>query len=589
MSKPISQVEETLPPDPSQRAAFKWLLHRARPAGAWIGLSAGLGLAGGFLLIAQAALLAGIFHLAAVRRTPAGELLPLFGIAAAVILTRAVAAWIREEAGFTAGARVREQIRSAMLERLFDLGPAHAAGRRSGALSAAVLERVEALHDFYARYLPQLAIAAAVPAAILAFVFPISWAAGGLLLFTAPLIPLFMVLVGMGAESISQKHYEALSRLGAQFLDILRGIESLKRFGRSRGRSAAISHSSEQYRRRTMGVLRIAFLSSAVLEFFSSIAIALVAVYLGLTYLGYLDFGLYGKKLTLEKGLFILLLAPEFYLPLRELGASYHARAEAIGAVAKIRQLLDASCPAAGGSAGVPVLPPGSIRFEEVCFAHQGERSAVLSGIDLVLTPGRRTFLLGGSGEGKTTLLYLLMQFVAPTSGRILVDGRPLSEISPDAWRGQISWVGQEPRLVAGTVRENILLGRPEATDAAVRAAAQIAHVAEFTSRLPNGLDEDTGEGGRLLSRGQAQRVALARAVLADAPVLLLDEPLAGLDAETERKVEATLEAICREKTVLWVTHRLAAVGPDDRLLLLAGGRVREASIEELRPGSAGR
>jgi ATP-binding cassette subfamily C protein CydD len=410
-----------------------------------------------------------------------------------------------------------------------------------------------------------------------------------LLLFTAPLIPLFMVLVGMGAESISQKHYEALSRLGARFLDILRGIETLKRFGRSRGRSESISRSSEQYRRRTMGVLRVAFLSSAVLEFFSSIAIALVAVYLGLTYLGYLNFGLYGRALSLEKGLFILLLAPEFYLPLRELGTSYHARAEAIGAVGEIRQLLDASSPAGGAGTGAPVLSPAGIRFEGVFFAYEGAHSSVLSGIDLALTPGRRTFLVGGSGEGKTTLLYLLMKFVVPTSGRILVDGRSLSKISPEAWREQISWVGQEPRLVAGTVRENIRLGCPEATEAAVKAAAQIAHVEEFASRMPNGLDQDAGEGGRLLSRGQAQRVALARAILADAPVLLLDEPLAGLDAETERKVAATLERLCREKTVLWVTHRLHAVGPDDRLLVLSGGRVREVPIEELRPGSAGR
>jgi ATP-binding cassette subfamily C protein CydD len=563
---------------------LRWLLSQARPAGPWLALAAGLGLAGGFLTVAQAALLARIFQQAAVDGAPLKSLLPMFLLCLAVILLRAGAGWGREEAGFAAGAKVRARIRSAMLERLFDLGPAVFAGCRSGDTAATVLERVEALQAFYARYLPQLAVAAAVPCTVLAAIFPISWAAGGLLLFTAPLIPFFMVLVGMGAEAVSQRHFDALGKLGAQFLDILQGIETLKRFGRSRERAESIARSSESYRRRTMAVLRIAFLSSAVLEFFASISIALVAVYLGLSYLGYLDFGLYGRALTLQSGLFILLLAPEFYLPLRELGAHYHARAEAVGAAGEIERVM-AQAPRPVPGTATENAAAARIRFEKVCFSYAPEQTPVLQDVELSLCRGRRTVLMGPSGEGKTTLLFLLLQFLAPTGGRILVDGRPLSEMAPDTWRRQVGWVGQEPVLLSGTVRENIRLARPEATDAQIEAAAKMAHVSEFLPRLPGGIDGQVGEGGRLLSRGQAQRVALARVFLKDAPVLLLDEPQAGLDAETEQAVTTALQTLCRNKTVLWVTHRLAAVDPADRVLVVSDGQVREAGPGDLLRG----
>jgi ATP-binding cassette subfamily C protein CydD len=473
-----------------------------------------------------------------------------------------------------------------MLARLFDRGPAFVAGRQTGDMAATVLDRVEALQEFYARYLPQLVVAAAVPCTVLAFVFPISWAAGGLLLFTAPLIPLFMVLVGMGAETVSQRHFEALGKLGAQFLDILQGMETLKRFGQSRGRADSIARSSDSYRRRTMAVLRIAFLSSAVLEFFASFAIALVAVYLGLSYLGYLEFGLYGRPLALHSGLFILLLAPEFYLPLRELGAHYHARAEAIGAAGEIERVMTQAPRPAAGSAR-PEAAGDRIRFEGVGFSYPGERRPVLKNLDLSLSRGRRTFLLGRSGEGKTTILFLLLQFLAPIEGRILVDGTPLSDMDPDTWRRQVGWVGQEPRLLSGTVRENIRLARPEATDAQIEEAAEMAQVTEFLPRLSGGIEGQVGEGGGLLSRGQAQRVALARAFLKNAPVLLLDEPLAGLDAETEGVVSTALQTLCRGKTVLWVTHRLAEVESGDRVLIVSDGRAREATIDELRGGGS--
>jgi ATP-binding cassette subfamily C protein CydD len=566
-----------------QRAMLGWLLGRARPASFWIGLSAGLGIAGGFLIVAQAALFSRIIHRAAMEGAGPEALTPLFLLAAAVVLVRAVVGWGREFAGFNAGAKVREQIRSALLSRLFEAGPSLVSERRSGELASVVFDRTEALHGFFSLYLPQLAVAAAVPFTLAAFVLPVSWAAAGLLLLTAPMIPLFMILVGMGAEAVSQKHFAALERLSAHFLDVLQGLTTLKLFERSRSEADRLARSSEQYRRRTMKVLRIAFLSSAVLEFFASISIALVAVYLGLAYLGYLDFGLYGRSLTLAGGLFVLLLAPDFYLPLRELGVNYHVRAEAVGAAEDLRLLLEQK-PSISKGRSLPEGEAFDIRFQDVSFAYTKNSLPLLERVEFTIHPGQKVFLLGASGEGKTTLLHLLLRFFSPDRGKILINGIRLEEFSAEDWRRQVSWVGQEPRLFDGSIRDNIRIGRPEAGDEKVEAAAAAAHVTEFAARLDRGLDAPVGEGGRRLSRGQAQRVALARAHLKAAPILLLDEPTAGLDAETEEQVADALALLCRGKTVLWVTHRLNAAARADRVFFLKSGGIHEGDPEHLLP-----
>ena len=322
------------------KKARRWLFKRALAARIWILLSVLLGLGSGLLLIVQARFLARIVHGAFIENQGTNALWPLFALLAGIIGLRSVLGWARETAGFYAGAGIRQELRNELLDHIVSLGPGYTSRQSSGALTSTVLEHVEGLHDFYAFYLPQLALAALIPAAIVAFIFPYSWAAAGLLLATAPLIPLFMVLVGMGAESISQRHFQALARMSAYFLDVLRGIATLKLFNRSKGAEESIARVSNDYRLRTMQVLRVAFLSSAVLEFFSSISIALVAVYLAMSYLGYFSFGLYGQSLNLAAGLFILLLAPDFYLPLRELGTHYHARAEAVGAAEEILKIL---------------------------------------------------------------------------------------------------------------------------------------------------------------------------------------------------------------------------------------------------------
>jgi ATP-binding cassette subfamily C protein CydD len=574
----------------SDKNSLRWLIKSARPAHLWVLLSVGLGMTGGLLLVAQAGLLANIIQGVFIDRLPRNLLTPLFIGSAGVVVMRAVLAWGREAAGFQAGARVREETRRALIQHIFDRGPAYTELQRTGGLASTLLEQVEALQDFFAFYLPQLALAVMIPVAILAFVLPLSWAAGLLLALSAPLIPLFMILVGMGAESISQRNFQALSRLSAHFLDVLQGLATLKLFDRSRAERTRVAKFSADYRRQTMRVLRVAFLSSAVLEFFSSMGIALVAVYLGMHYLGYLSFGDYGRPLTLAGGFFILLLAPDFYLPLRELGTHYHARAAAIGASGEILKVL--SDTALRSSAGTVRLPPTNavgVSYQSVHFAYDAGRLPVLKGVDFELAAGAHVALVGASGAGKTTLLNLLMGFVVPTAGSIRINGIVLETLAPEHWRRHLAWIGQNPVLFHGTIRENILLGRPAAVAAELESAARAARVLEFCHHLPAGLDTPVGEKGFGLSRGQAQRVALARAFLKDAPLLLLDEPTAGLDTENEQLVLTALDDLSRGRTVLTITHRLENLRRADHIVVLESGRIVEKGIykELLASGGA--
>ena len=561
----------------SNKKALHWLFKRISTARNWIILSIGLGLSSGILLIVQARFLSIIVHGASMEKRSTDQMLPHFAVLVAVVAIRAVLGWAREVSGFQAGARIRQEIRLELLSHIMSLGPSYTGNQSTGALTSAVVEQVEGLHNFYAFYLPQLALAVMIPAAILSFVFPHSWAAGGLFLATAPLIPLFMILVGMGAESISQRHFQALARMSGHFLDILQGLTTLKLFDRSKGKQETIAAVSNNYRKRTMGVLRIAFLSSAVLEFFSSISIALVAVYLGMGYLGYLSFGVYGEPLNLADGLFILLLAPDFYLPLRELGTHYHARAEAVGAAEEIIKIFDESSPIAiNESIGEVKTDRLHIKYQEVSLAFEGGQRPAVKGINFDLKSGEQAVLVGASGAGKTTILNLLLGFLQPDKGCILINDKRLTDLAPDSWREQIAWIGQRPVLFHGTIRENILLARPQATDDQIERAAVGARVLDFAGRLPDGMETRVGEQGAGISQGQAQRIALARAFLKDAPLLLLDEPTAGLDTENESLILDALTGLSRGRTVMLLTHRLTNIQHADRILVLEKGCIVE-------------
>jgi ATP-binding cassette subfamily C protein CydD len=557
---------------------MRWLYEQSRPARPAMILSAALGWLAGLAVIAQAFCLSRIIHAVFIDTRLREELTTEFAALAAAILLRAGLAWLREAGAFAAGEKVRSHVRLQLLDHITAQGPAFTRTHRTGDLTSVLVEQVEGLHDFYALYLPQLALVALLPLTVTMAVFPLSWAAAGLLIATAPLIPLFTILVGMGAENISQRHFQALARMSAHFLEVLQGLSTLKLFGCSRAEADRIAKVSSDYRQRTMSVLRVAFLSSAVLEFFASLSLALIAVYLGMSHLGYFNFGMYGRSLTLADSLFILLLAPEFFLPLRELGAHYHARAQALAAAERIRDLLGKPLP--GLSAGT-LRPKASegihLRCRSLHAAYEGGRRPALKGVSLDLSPDCCTALIGSSGAGKSTLIHLLMGFLRPDQGEILVNEVRLDRIDQRWWRSQVGWIGQNPVLFHGTIRDNLRLGRPTADEADILTAAKAAGVLSFAERLPRGLDTPVGEQGVGLSRGEAQRVALGRVILKDAPVLLLDEPCAGLDAETERLVISGIEALKVGRTILIVTHRLADLQRSDRVVVLEEGRIAEA------------
>jgi ATP-binding cassette subfamily C protein CydD len=570
------------------RQSLRWLHAQIRPVRAELVRTVVLGWLAGLAVIVQAFFLSQVIHAVFIESRPREALAGAFTGFAAAMLIRAALAWLREASAFAAGEKVRSRVRLGLLERITARGPAFTHGERTGALTSVLVEQVEGLQDFYALYLPQLALVVLLPLTIAAAILPLSWAAGGLLLATAPLIPLFTVLVGMGAENISQRHFQALARMSAHFLDVLQGLATLRLFGRSRDEAERIARVSADFRRRTMSVLRVAFVSSAVLEFFASLSIALAAVYLGMSYLGYFSFGTYGRTLNLADGLFILLLAPEFYLPLRELGAHYHARAQALAAAEQIRSLLEAPLPGISGGRLQPELGDGiRLQCRGLQLAYDAGRRPALMEVNLDLMPGSHTVLVGGSGAGKSSLLFLILGFVRPDQGEIRVNGIPLNEIDPAWWHRQVGWIGQNPAIFHGTLRDNLRMGRPDASEDEVLAAARAAGVLEFAGRLPQGLDAALGEQGVGLSRGEAQRVALGRVFLKDAPVLLLDEPFTGLDADTERRVLEAIDSFRGGRTVVTVTHRLAEIQRADRIVVLEEGRIVESGSPE-KLGAAG-
>ena len=547
------------------------------------------GLTSGVLLVAQAHLLARLVQDAFMATGPRTAVWPAVVLLFGLVVARSGLVWCRQQAGFRAGAAVRGTVRNAILAHLVASGPVAISSIPAGSLVSTALDQVEALHDFVAHYLPQLALAALLPLVILAFVFPVSWAAGGILLFTAPLIPLFMALVGMGAESISQRHFQALARMSAHFLDVLRGLTTLKLFGRSKAQADQIGEISSQYRKRTMAVLRVAFLSSAVLEFFSAIAIALVAVYLGMAYLGYIEFGAYGKPISFAAGFFILLLAPDFFMPLRELGTHYHSRADAVGAAEEILKVLGPLEKPDAAAAAEDVYPPQNLRFETVSLRYTNARQPALSRLDLTITRGERIAVVGESGAGKSSLIHLILGFVSPTEGRILVDRKPLDHLTALGLRRHCAWVGQTPMLFSGTIRENIAIANPEADDVLIGTAAALSGVTQFTDDRPGGLDSKIGEQGHGLSAGQAQRVALARAYVRQAPLLLLDEPTASLDKGTEAEIVADLKAWPTNCTMLIATHRAAALSLADRIIVLQNGQlVAQGTVDQLKVSHGG-
>jgi ATP-binding cassette subfamily C protein CydD len=490
-------------------------------------------------------------------------LLCLLGAVAA----RALLAWVREMTAQRGAARTKSEVREQLLSHVLRLGPAYAAGERSGELATTATEGVEKLEPYIARYLPQVALSALVPLLVAAYIIPRDLVSAVLLLMSAPVIPILMVLVGSYAEEHTRRQWLALSRLGAHFLDAMQGLTTLKMFGQAAAEEERVARVSDEFRRRTLKVLRFAFLSGLVLEFMTAAAIALVAVTLGVR--------LINGAVTFEQAFLVLLLAPEFYRPLRELGSSRHAGMEGKAAAARILEILETPAPTHNGT-GAPVRLSGGleIEFRSVGFAYPGRGLPALSGIDLVLAAGRRTAVVGRSGAGKSTLVNLLLRFLDPAEGIIVANGVCITDLRVEEWRERVALVPQRPHLFYGSVLENIRLARPGASRAEIEEAAELAGAAEFIRSLPRGYEAQIGERGLLLSGGEAQRVAIARAFLKDAPLLVLDEPTSSLDPEGEALIGGALERLARERTTLVVAHRLNTARASDQIAVLEGGRL---------------
>lgn len=548
-----------------------WLDTLVGPARGWLRLAAGAGLLTGALIIVQAGLIAAIVHGAIAEGRSPSTLAPFFLAFVGVVTIRAGAQWLQQAAGINASADIRGRLRARVLDRIDALGPVRLAGDHSAGLASQALEQVDAVDGYFARYRPQLVIAVAIPAAILITAFTQDWIVALLLLAAAPLIPIFMAIVGMGAEQLNRQQFETVTRLAGHFLDRVRGLSTLRLFGRADAAVNEVHAVADEYRQRTMRTLRVAFLSSAVLEFFASVAIATVAIYVGFGLLGYIEFG-NATDLTLFSGLFVLLLAPEYFQPLRTLAQHYHDRAAALGAAEGLRELLERPAPAA-----VPENERaagernGIIEIEGLTFAHT-DREAVIRDAALHVGAGERIAVVGPSGCGKSTLLQLLAGFIAPETGSITIDGHAPGTAGP------VAWIGQRPFLIPGTIRANIALARPEATRDEIELAADRASVTAFAAELPEGLDTPLGEGGQGLSGGQGQRVALARAFLAPAPLILLDEPTAHLDASAEAAVLGALrELSATGRTLVIASHHPAVRAMVDRVITIDQGRLREA------------
>lgn len=544
-------------------------------------LAGGAPLVSGALLVVQAWLLASVLDAAIMQDVPRKELLASIVGIAVLMLVRATITWAGERAGADAAERIKRHVRQSLFTRMVAKGPYWSRGKASGELASAVVDQVEALDGFFAKYLPAMAAAAMLPVAFSVLLLPVDVIAGLVLLITAPLIPLFMALVGWGAQGASRRHLRAFARLSGFFADRLRGLSTLKLYGRADAEAASVVAASDALRQRTMSVLRIAFLSSAVLEFFAALGVAGVAVYIGLTYLGFLD--VRWSPLTLQAGLFCLLMAPEVYAPLRQFAAHYHDRATALAAVTQIAVLFDglpqedADAKLMHGSRGTALTSLGAeLEVSGLTVLAPGRAHAVLSEASLTLAPGEHVALMGPSGIGKSTLIEAIAR-LRPSQGDIRIDGQPLAGWDEAALRGRVALIGQTPQLLAGTIADNIRLGCPGASDADVQEAARRACVLEFAAALPQGLDTPLGSRGQGLSGGQAQRVALARLFLRDPGMILLDEPTAHLDEATQARLLDEILTFSVGRTLLLATHSAAVAARLGRVLRVAGGKVEDA------------
>jgi ATP-binding cassette, subfamily C, bacterial CydD len=541
------------------------LARRARAVRGLLAADAALGVAAALLVLAQAVLLARVAARGFEGQGLAELTVPLL-LLVAVAACRGAAAWGFEAVGRRAAASALSELRLDLVEGRLRHRPAALDGAESAEVATVAVGGVDALETTFARYLPQLVLATVVPLAVLGLVASIDLLSAGIMLLTLPLVPVFMWLVGRYTERRTRERWQALRQLSTHFLDVVRGLPTLRAFNRSEAQVQRIASVSDRYRQTTMGTLRVAFLSGAVLELAATLGIALVAVTVGVR--------LVEGGLGLEAGLTVLVLAPELYLPLRNLAAQYHASADGLAVAERLLDLLEGTDrrPARGCVPPSPRDVP--VRLEGVSFAYPGRPTPVLAGVDLELGSGEAVALTGPSGAGKSTVAALFLLLAEPTAGRVAAGDVDLAGCDPTAWRQQVAWVPQRPTLFRGTVADNIRLGDAAASDAGVHEAAARAGAHDFVVDLPEGYETVVGDGGRPLSAGQARRLALARAFLRDAPLVVLDEPTADLDPVSAAVVGEAVERLLAGRTVLLVTHRPELEACADRVVRLGAEEV---------------
>ncbi len=541
------------------------LLRQAAAARGFIIASVVLGVITAGLIVVQATLIADLisrtFIGGATRHQQRGALIAL----AAVLVARAVITWVAETVAYRSAAAVRSQLRRALLGHAADLGPAWLAQQQRGQLTVLATRGLDALDGYFGRYLPQLVLACAVPVIVGARIVAADPTSALIVAFTLPLIPLFMILIGLGTRAQMDKQWRAMSRLGHHFLDVVTGLPTLKVFGRATAQIGTVRKVSDDLRRATIRSLRLAFLSSLVLELIGSLSVAVVAVSIGLR--------LVNGGVPLRTALLVLVLAPEVYLPLRRVGAAYHASVEGVSAAAQALDVIDVVPAPRGTATTAPDPSRAPLRIEGVRVSYAGRAEAALHDLTLEVAPGEIVAIVGPSGCGKSTVISALLGFVPVESGRIVVGGVDIADVDPRAWRRRLAWVGQHPHILTASIADNIRLGRADATNEQIRDAARRAEALEFIDALPDGFDTLLGEHGVGLSVGQRQRVAIARAFLRDAPLLLLDEPTAALDAESEAAIVRSLTSLMAGRSVLLTSHRPALFTHADRIVTLRSAR----------------
>lgn len=545
------------------------LLDLARPHRAALVISIAFGWLGGVVTVIQAWLLAHIIAAVFLAGADRAAVAQSLGWLLGAIVLRAACSWATDVAAARAAAGVKHEIRSRVFASMMDEGPVKAGRRRTGELITLLTDGVEALDAYIAGYLPQLVLAGVIPLTVAVVVLGRDLLSGVVLILTAPLIPVFMYLIGRVADAMARRQWLDMARLSAFFLDTIQGLATLKILGRAGGRIEAIGRVSEAFRSTSMAVLRIAFLSALVLELVATLSVAVVAVEIGLRLLG--------GRLGFESAFFVLLLAPEFYLPLRRLGAAFHSGLAGVAASARLFEILEVEAEPSTARADWAMPATPVLVVDDVSYSYagdNGEPRPALDGASLTINAGETIALVGPSGSGKSTLARLLLRFIEPDRGRISVDGADAATIDPRVWRSAFAWVPQHPHLFAETIDANTRLARPRATNEDVLAALGAAKAEEFIAALPDGAATRIGEHGAKLSGGQARRLALSRVFLADAPVVILDEPGEDLDPRLRAEIDDALSALLKGRSALVIAHRLTTLMAADRIVVLNSGRV---------------